>query len=189
MEAATSSQTLCLSCGFCCDGTLFGFVPVGAADRWAPLQAAGIEIRTTGPKPCFTQPCEAHRHGCCQAYENRPANCRTYRCELLKKCERGDVSWGDAQERIGRVKALKETLATELARIVPGAGECSVTAVLTRVPKRQEFADDRELLKTWAPVMLRLAGLLDCLQRDFRRPRRTGDQTGEDAHASRELGS
>jgi uncharacterized protein len=189
MEACTSSQTLCLSCGFCCDGTLFSSVPVGAADAWAPLQAAGIEIRTTGPKPSFAQPCGAHHLGRCQVYEHRPANCQTYRCELLKKCERGDVSWHEAQQRIERVKALKSSLAAEFDRIVPEAGPWPAAIVSSLVPTLSDFGTDRELLKTWAPVLLLTAALRDTLQRHFRRPRKEGDQTGGNVPISREAAS
>jgi Fe-S-cluster containining protein len=131
----------------------------------------------------------AHREGRCQIYENRPANCRKYRCELLKKYESGAVSWHDAQQRIGRVRMLKETLGTELARVVPNAGGLSVAAVWTRVPTQQELAADRELLKRWAPVMLRVAALLDALQRHFRPPRQTRDRSGSSSQTSREFNS
>jgi Fe-S-cluster containining protein len=187
MEAVTSSQALCLSCGFCCDGTLFSTVPLVAADALAPLRASGIEIQINAAKSGFSQPCAAHRDRCCQVYENRPASCRNYRCELLKKYERGDVSWHDAQERISRVKALKDTLATELVRIVPDAGRWPVAVVSKFVPTPQDFGADGDLLKNWAPVMLRLAALHDSLQRHFRRPRSTGDRSNGNGHASREL--
>ena len=44
MNIEVTSQELCLSCGFCCDGTLFGSVPLAAADAPTPLQAAGIQV-------------------------------------------------------------------------------------------------------------------------------------------------
>jgi hypothetical protein len=164
-------------------------VPLAAADALAPLQAAGIEIEADGAEKFFMQPCHAHREGCCQAYEERPANCRKYRCELLKKYESGEVSWDDAQRRIERVRALKETLASELVRVVPDVRRWSIVSWLTRVPTQRELAADLELLNTWAPVMLRAAALLDSLQRDFRSPRPPGDPSGTDARMPRELDS
>lgn len=173
MEAQATQQALCLSCGLCCDGTLFGRVPLKASDALVPLHAGGIEIQANETKQYFKLPCAAYRQGCCQVYTGRPATCRKYRCELLKKYESGAISWAEAQQRIGRVQTLKDTLRAELARIVPEGNRMSVVAVLSLVPTHGELAADPDLLKTWAPVMLRLSALLDCLQTHFQPPRKT----------------
>ena len=94
------------------------------------------------------------------------------RCELLKKYGSGAIAWAEAQQQVGRVQTLKETLGTELARIVPDGDRMSVLAVLSLVPTHPELAADPHLLKTWAPVMLRLSALLDRLQTHFQPPRR-----------------
>jgi Putative zinc- or iron-chelating domain len=189
MNVAESAHTLCLSCGFCCDGTLFGSVPLAAADARASLQADGIEIHTAADETFFMQPCHAHRQGGCQVYEDRPVNCRQYRCELLKKFERRALSWDEAQRQIERVRALKEALTADLARIVPDAGRWSIISWMTRVPTQRQLAADPELLSTWAPVMVRVAALLDTLQRHFRSPRPPGDQSGAEARLPREVDS
>lgn len=38
-------QSLCLSCGLCCNGSIFMRVSLDAMDNVAALQAAGVEIR------------------------------------------------------------------------------------------------------------------------------------------------
>jgi hypothetical protein len=187
MNAGASSQTLCLSCGFCCDGTLFGSVPLEAADTLTPLEVAGIAIHVDEAETFFMQPCDAHREGCCQVYENRPANCRKYRCELLKKYESGGVSWDEAQQRIAHVRALKDTLAAELAPLVPHAGRWSIMSWVARAPTQRELAADLDLLSKWAPVMVRVAELLGALQQHFRSPRQTVDQSGADARMPRQV--
>ena len=178
MEVHAAQQALCLSCGLCCDGTLFGSVPLKAADVLVPLQAGGIEIQAKETEQHFSQPCAAYQQGCCQVYINRPANCRMYRCQLLKKYGSEAISWAEAQQRIGRVQTIKETLRTELARIVPDGNRMSVVAVLSLAPTHRELAAAPDLLKTWAPVMLRLSALLDCLQTHFQLgPRRQDNES------------
>ena len=171
MDAQPTQQSLCLSCGFCCDGTLFGRVPLKADDILLPLQAGGIQIQTQGTDSFFGLPCTAHQQGCCQVYAGRPANCRKYRCELLKKYESGTVSWAEAQQKISRVRMLREMLMTELARVVPEDHRMSVVAVQKLAPAHKELAADPVLLKTWGQVLLRLSALLDCLQTHFQPPR------------------
>ena len=66
MDADTSPQALCLSCGLCCNGTMFGRVHLQVGDVEAPLEARGIQIQTNGDKRYFEQPCPAYRDACCQ---------------------------------------------------------------------------------------------------------------------------
>ena len=182
MEAHAREEGLCLSCGFCCDGTLFGSVPLKAADVLVPLEVGGIEIQANQTEQYFKQPCAAYRQGCCHVYTSRPANCRKYRCQLLKKYGSAAISWAEAQQRIGRVQTLKEAVRTELARIVPDGNRMSVLTVLSLVPTHRELAADRDLLNTWAPVMLRLSALLDCLQTQFQPPRQDNGAGKDDVN-------
>lgn len=169
MDPASTQQALCLSCGLCCDGTLFGTVPLKAGDDPLPLQAGGIRLQVQQTGQSFKLPCTAYQHGCCQVYANRPLNCVNYRCQLLKRYTRGEVAWVEAQQRIARAKALRETLHTELARIQDST-ETSLIAILSLVPTHQALTDDPDLRTLWAPVMLRLSALLDCLYNHFQPP-------------------
>jgi Fe-S-cluster containining protein len=94
-------------CGFCCDGSLFGHVPLGddeAASLPAPLAAVPREGGKT--RLAFLQPCAAFRAQC-TVYEARPKTCRTYRCELLKAVEAGEHAADDAVAVIARVHARR----------------------------------------------------------------------------------
>ena len=174
MEARAEDQALCRSCGFCCDGTMFASVPLEAADLLAPLQARGIEIQTNETKHSFMQPCSAYAGSCCQIYADRPSTCRKFRCELLKKYASGTRSWEEAQQTIGRALALRGAMREELARVVPDGKQMSVTTLMNIVPAHEALMADRDMLNTWAPVMLPLVALLDCLGRNFHSPRKDG---------------
>jgi hypothetical protein len=177
MAAETTPQALCLTCGICCEGTLFSHVPLKAADALLPLQAGGIAIGANDAGQFFNLPCAAHREGCCQVYASRPIVCRKYRCELLGKYESGTSSWAESQQKIGHVQMLKKMIGTELERILPEGGRLDVMAVRRRLPTREELASDADLRKIWAPVMLLLAALLDCLHTHFQPPRKENAST------------
>ena len=97
------SQSLCLTCGLCCAGPIFPSVQLEPEDEIAPLMAAGIAIYSENDANMFKQPCPAHKNCSCTVYENRPKNCRSYKCELLKRFERGDMSREAAAEIISKV--------------------------------------------------------------------------------------
>lgn len=83
------AESLCLSCGLCCDGSLFWAVPVEESeDVPAPLDADG---RLRQPCACFD--------GACTIYPDRPAACRTFDCRVLQIVQAGhrDDAWAHQQ--------------------------------------------------------------------------------------------
>ncbi|HYH37316.1 MAG TPA: YkgJ family cysteine cluster protein [Azospirillum sp.] len=93
-EGEAAAQSLCTACGLCCDGTLFGRTTVSPEHDGALL---GLE-RFEGfrDQPALPQPCPALEGGRCAVYESRPRACRRYRCELLRKVDRAEVSYDEA---------------------------------------------------------------------------------------------
>ena len=96
-----------MSCGLCCDGSLFWAVPVGAGQAApAPLDADG-HLRQ--PCPCF--------NGACTVYKDRPAGCRDFSCHVLDAVAAGqqDRDWA-----LARIAAMRETLANLGAALPEG---------------------------------------------------------------------
>ena len=113
-SVVSSSQSLCLTCGLCCDGTLFWGMPLVPDDDVTPLEAVGINIVSDNDLTVLKQPCAAHKNCTCVVYANRPQRCRTFNCKLLKRFEREDVSQQSALEIINKMKSLKNEM-NELA--------------------------------------------------------------------------
>ncbi len=97
---ASESEDLCLSCGLCCDGSLFWAVPV-AADEAVPMPL-DAEHRLRQPCACF--------NGACTVYAERPSACRTFDCRVLQTVQAGrrDAAW--AREQIAGMRRLLAAL-------------------------------------------------------------------------------
>jgi hypothetical protein len=81
----------------------------------------------------FKLPCAAHKNCICTVYANRPKNCRLYKCELLKRFERGDISHEAALEIINKVVSLKnEVNALALAASINTQSKEEVTLLEKR---------------------------------------------------------
>jgi Fe-S-cluster containining protein len=83
--SANASESLCLRCGLCCDGSLFSFLGVqpGEVER---LAARGLvaETRPDGRLALgLTKGCPGLSGKTCTLYEDRPLACRDYKCLLL----------------------------------------------------------------------------------------------------------
>lgn len=94
------TEDLCLSCGLCCDGSLFWAVPVGPGET--PPVALDAEGRLRQPCACFD--------GACTIYAVRPASCRSFDCRVLHTVRAGrrDEAW--AREQIAGMRRVLAAL-------------------------------------------------------------------------------
>jgi len=101
---------LCLRCGICCNGILFGDVRIPDPAEARQLEAARLPLRgkTQGRSvcACLPQPCPALGKGnLCAVYRDRPTRCRQFECALLKQAVAGAIALPQA------VRVIRETLA------------------------------------------------------------------------------
>jgi hypothetical protein len=163
----SSFQSLCSTCGLCCDGTLFSFVPLKPDDDINPLKAVGVDIGSDSDPNIFKQPCAAHKNCTCIVYPNRPQKCRTYKCELLKRFERDDVFHEAALEIITKAVSLKnEMKALALAASTNMQSAEEVTSLMKRWLRDPSIAATNQ---GYAHVFLKFMTLQIYLDRFFRK--------------------
>ena len=100
-----ASETLCASCGLCCDGTLFSWVRLEPSERaWA--ERLRLPLIDKGESKAFLQPCACFDGARCTSYADKPMRCGNYRCKLLKSLEAGETTLTDALATVTTTKAL-----------------------------------------------------------------------------------
>ena len=112
-------ENLCLSCGLCCNGVIFGDVQLQPEDDAVRLQSLGFPLTKSGNRgsPKFLQPCVAH-DGCqCRIYAERPKYCCDFDCLLLKNVQASRLGIQaarriitDARKRADQVRSLLRQL-------------------------------------------------------------------------------
>jgi hypothetical protein len=163
----SSSQSLCLTCGLCCDGTIFSFVQLKPDDDFIPLKSIGINIVSDGDSHGFKLPCAAHKNCSCTIYANRPQDCRAYKCELLKRFERNDISHEAAREIINKIVSLKnEVNALALAASTNMQSKEEVTSLMKRWWGNPSIGATKQ---NYADVFLKFGALQIYLDRFFRK--------------------
>ncbi|HXI51382.1 MAG TPA: YkgJ family cysteine cluster protein [Candidatus Saccharimonadales bacterium] len=121
---ARVTARLCLTCGLCCDGTLFKDVELQPGDAPADLEARGLPLRRVHGKTKFPQPCAA-LNGCrCEIYRARPSHCRQFECLLFQSVSQGRTAIEDAlriirdaRGRAARVRRLLRELGDEAEQV------------------------------------------------------------------------
>jgi len=146
-----SSSELCRSCGLCCDGTLFGYVPVSTDEAQRLRHRLPILVPSGNLEPRFEQRCVALGPRGCDVYDERPGTCSTYRCKLLRRVEAGELAHDAARHTLTRILVLVDRLDSTLP---PGKN------LLTRIrlldgPGAEASKQGAELLgETWLDVKL-----------------------------------
>lgn len=130
-DETAGPDSICVGCGLCCDGTIFGFVPLHDGDDEDTLVHLGLTIEPREDKVGFSQPCAASCGGACSIYDDRPKVCRGYRCALLIENEAGRTSSDEARRRIATATQLRDEVTAGLDRLLPVS---EPTALYARYP-------------------------------------------------------
>ena len=117
-DATDVKGALCTACGLCCDGNLFAFVAVSAAEAGV-LRQAGLEVAVEPSPARLPQRCAA-LDGCrCRVYEQRPFGCRKFDCLLARALTGKELPLDEA---LGVVDEAKQRLA-RLEGLLPPASK------------------------------------------------------------------
>ena len=103
----TNANTLCRSCGLCCNGKLFAWVELrpGEIDS---LEALGVQVFQSDPNERgFSQPCPLWK-GECTIHDtpHYPHSCRAYNCKLLKEVITEKESLSQALTIVAQAKKM-----------------------------------------------------------------------------------
>lgn len=101
---AGTLSDLCVSCGLCCDGSLFRFLPVEPGDVGAHAALSLPVVKQSG-RLAMPLPCAKLSGACCTVYTQRPPGCRAFVCYLGHRLERGEVTFADALLRVHEAQA------------------------------------------------------------------------------------
>lgn len=138
----TPAEKLCLACGLCCDGTLFGHVRLRRGDEVKKLKALGLPVAVTRTQPPLVyarQPCAALCiDRTCRLYADRPGQCRTFECGVFKAAQAGRIPFSAARRTVQRARQN----AAEIRRLLRALGDAEESRPLTerflRAQRRME---------------------------------------------------
>lgn len=158
-------QSLCLTCGLCCDGTLFSYVEIESDDNDAAL---ALDIQTVGePGPrILKQHCPAHKNCSCTIYQNRPNTCRNFQCALLKRFNKHRISQAEALKIIRDAVKLRDEVKRGM-RSALGENNYSFDEFTARLKARWKDADSVEARDRVSELFRKFAILWLCINKNF----------------------
>lgn len=133
-------QSVCVRCGFCCDGTLFLHAHLNEGERGSLPEKIENATFTEGGKDYFRLPC-GYFAGKCGIYDRQRADvCGSYRCQLLKDLSEGKITAPEAFDTIMRAMIMRAGLLDEFHRLAGRDSGAYFRQVLTEMGKLQNVA-------------------------------------------------
>ncbi|WP_157273953.1 YkgJ family cysteine cluster protein [Pedobacter sp. BAL39] len=152
MQQDDRISALCMSCGMCCDGTLFLTAHLRDEVEMAVAASKGFSVLTEGPGFNFELPCHFFK-GCCSIYDQyKPKVCNGYFCKPLKKVNNNKLTFEEAELQIRKTLSLRQEIISLASDFAEFKGmQCykivdNVKAVLQ--------AGDREAMRRYGKLLL-----------------------------------
>ncbi len=108
-----ADQPLCVGCGMCCDGTLYGRARVSPGEE-PRIAAAGLKLIEGDDKTYFRLPCRFSDCGQCTIYEDRFDICRSFTCGLYRRQEALQIAPEKARSIVNKALELRGRVTSAL---------------------------------------------------------------------------
>jgi len=127
-DAGTQRETPCVTCGLCCDGTLFTFAVLKEGEIYDASIREGLDRFHDGSEPCFRLPCGFLEDCRCKVYHlQRPTICGSYECRLLKGYHEGKLSWEATANEIHEIKQMRSRVSSRMQSLLPEGSDRDLT--------------------------------------------------------------
>lgn len=145
-QGPPDEQTICVTCGFCCDGTLFLHAHLNPGERGVGDLPEWIEENSfdEGGKDFFRLPCHYFSEKCTIYDRKRAYVCGSYRCQLLKDFADGKVTLDDAQKTVTEAMRLRAEIIEEYHRVSSDKRDINFRELLIKLVKIVKAASDKE---------------------------------------------
>lgn len=144
-EFHLAASRLCVTCGMCCDGTLFHIVRMQPSDSVSALNVLGLKLKKKKGQSCIEQPCQMLKQQRCSIYADRPERCRLFECQLLKRLAAGHI--GETEAAITISEARRQV--TEVLDLIEKGGHHNRRQPLT---VRYERVIAQPVSEEWDPA-------------------------------------
>lgn len=154
--APPDEQKICVTCGFCCDGTLFLHAHLNPGERGhlpAKIEQAGYSVEGND---YFRLPCSYFDRKCTIYNEKKADVCSDYRCQLLKDFAVGSITLEGALAVVREGKQMRARVMNDFKKFSGRREEIYFKQLLREMGKIQESANEaRNVSKEFEILMAR----------------------------------
>jgi hypothetical protein len=161
--ASAEEQSICVTCGFCCDGTLFLYANLDPGEAGQLPELIELNRFEMNGKEYFRQPCR-YFSGKCSIYSEKRANiCSAYICQLIRDFRTGKISEGDALDLIREAAVMRDDLIAAYRKLTGAEGPMTFRQLLSELGKMTSGEGPKEKYQGEADLLLAKANILETL--------------------------
>ena len=136
LKGPDDEQQICVTCGFCCDGTLFLHASLNPGERGNLPEKIEERSYSEGGKDYFRLPCLYFTEKC-SIYDRKRADiCFSYRCQLLRDYADGRITAGKGMEIVSEAFKMREDLIQQYRIMSGSTGKINFMELLHELGKR-----------------------------------------------------
>lgn len=141
-KALPVEQVICISCGLCCDGTLFLYAHLDPGERGNLPQKIEENSYSKNDKDYFRLPCR-YFDGKCTIYDQKKANvCYGYRCQLLNDFASGRLDSDKALKIVEDAKNMRTEIIEQYRVLYDNRQMICFKKLLFELGRMQESATE-----------------------------------------------
>jgi hypothetical protein len=160
-NAPAEEQSICVTCGMCCDGTLFLYAHLNEGERGTlPLKIEENSYSKDG-KDYFSLPCHYFKSKCTIYNTRRAYVCGSYRCQLLKDFAGQKINLDDALATVDRAMNMRSAILEEYRKLT--GNEVNFKQLLRGMGKRQKSVSDENPLGPEYDLLLARCNIFEAL--------------------------
>ena len=165
LQGPVEEQSVCVRCGFCCDGTLFLHAHLNPGERGVGGLPEKIEKNSFSEdgKDYFKLPCQYFFQKCTIYDRKRADVCGSFRCQLLKDFADRKISVSDALETVREAMQIRKELLQQYRNISGNTGNMNFRQLLIELGKMQKSATDKESLGMAYEMLLVRCNIFEAL--------------------------
>ncbi len=161
--APENEQAVCLECGLCCDGTLFGHAELGHEEKGHLPDLIEQNVFMVDGKDYFRLPCLYFR-GKCTIYESqRAVVCGSYRCRLLNDIADGKASAEEAFSIVRRAREMRNSLVLDYSIFRPGHEMLPFAKILMELGKHDKSTAGNDFTEADHDIMQARCNIFEAL--------------------------
>jgi hypothetical protein len=161
--APLQEQKICITCGFCCDGTLFPHAHLNPGERGnLPEEIERASFSEDG-KDYFRLPCHYFAEKCIIYDRKRADVCGSYRCLLLKDFAEGKISVDDALEVVQGATRIRREIIEEYCRFSGKSGDINFREILFDLGRISKSTSETEPVGAYNDLLLARCNILEVL--------------------------
>lgn len=144
-ENSKEEQEICISCGFCCDGTLFHQAVLQPGEKGSLPEKIEQTYFAKDNQEFFRLPCLYFDQKCTIYDQKKAIICSAFRCQLLNDFSEKKISLNEALEIIRKSKKTRQELLQKVSQLIGKKKQITFEELLTKLGRIQKEINEQEM--------------------------------------------